>query len=178
MYTIIIVIILILVVGAIAYFYYRKKKQEHAEKLYDDVMNHYTAPYKRVADDIKVVTAGIKLTSPAILTKSVVNHGKIISQITIYQDGKIIFTRHETKILKKEVQLTPDELDEIIKLRDEIHKKPPWVSADGPVDEPVSYLTLHDNDKIYCTHGSCEIHTMVAYDKLDKFLEAQSGFSG
>ena len=111
---------------------------------------------------------GYKTIADPILTQSIIKNGKKVFQATVSRRGTVTFI--------KKVKLTPDELENVTKLKRQMTKTNPSCHPDVSKKWAKSYLTLHDEvdddyDSTFPTYGSCKCDTVDPYYKLNNILE-------
>lgn len=102
-----------------------------------------------------------------ILTKTIIcaNTDKIVLQLTLWEDGMIIYNGTQ-------IQATPDEFKEMILLKNQMIKEGTHCCPDhNHTILGTPYIYLHDIDKQYVTNGSCLKDSMVSFYKLNNMLK-------
>lgn len=126
----------------------------------------------------------VKSFGNPILTKSIVRHDlkdRVVFETTVYEKGFIVYSdismnfdgeKYPKDWEKKVVCLSPNELNEIIKLKTQIIKEDLHCCPD--FDSTIigmPYLYFPDVDKKYVTNGSCIVDSMVSFKKLNELLK-------
>lgn len=99
----------------------------------------------------------------AIMTKTIVKDFNDIYNATIYKNGTVEF--------RKKIKLTPDEMKNILKLKDNMLLLCPHCCPDVTPSSPMGYLTIHETGNRFYLFGSCATSTMQSYYELDNILE-------